>query len=388
MVSQGKIRVALYSHDTFGLGHLSRCLKIYRALARRLGPLEGLFLTGSPWAHLFDIPRGARLVRLPPVVKSGAGAYRSRDAAAPLDQLLAERRRRIELALEGFRADLLIVDNVPSGLHREMLPVLRARHRAGSLRTVLALRDILDEPAAVEAEWQESGADEVLETLYDEIWVFGEAEDVERLGIGCLARLYGKVVPCGRLGMDGPLPAPGAIGSSLKVLVTGGGGGDAEALVNNYLSMLASIRPAVESRIVLGPDYPGRLPRVNGSSNVSMARFQPRLAATMQSADVVVAMAGYNTVDELLATGRRAVLVPRVQPRQEQLLRARRLGDREQAIALHPERLAPARLWAAIEEAMAMPRPEAVVPAGGEQAAERAASLLGFVAPRSEGADS
>ena len=43
-------------------------------------------------------------------------------------------------------------------------------------------------------------------------------------------------------------------------------------------------------------------------------------------ADMVVSMAGYNTVCELLSFGRNAILVPRAEPVKEQLIRARLLA--------------------------------------------------------------
>jgi len=61
-------------------------------------------------------------------------------------------------------------------------------------------------------------------------------------------------------------------------------------------------------------------------------------------ADVVVAMGGYNTVCELLTLRKRAVLVPRVKPGQEQCIRAERMAALGLLRMLHPDRLTPARL--------------------------------------------
>jgi len=51
----------------------------------------------------------------------------------------------------------------------------------------------------------------------------------------------------------------------------------------------------------------------------------------------VVAMAGYNTFCEILSFDKRAILIPRVRPRREQVMRAMRASTLELAHALDPE---------------------------------------------------
>ena len=52
-------RVAFYAHDTYGLGHLSRCLKLAEAFAGELPGVRGVILSGSPWHALFAPPAGS-----------------------------------------------------------------------------------------------------------------------------------------------------------------------------------------------------------------------------------------------------------------------------------------------------------------------------------------
>jgi predicted glycosyltransferase len=53
--------------------------------------------------------------------------------------------------------------------------------------------------------------------------------------------------------------------------------------------------------------------------------FVPEADVLIERAERVVAMAGYNTVCSLLSFGKKALLVPRMHPRLEQLVRAERL---------------------------------------------------------------
>jgi len=70
-------------------------------------------------------------------------------------------------------------------------------------------------------------------------------------------------------------------------------------------------------------------------------------------------MAGYNSVCELLAARSRALLVPRVRPREEQLIRAERLAERGLVDCLHPDRLTPAALAGWMAGAVGSPAPAA-----------------------------
>lgn len=375
-------RVAFYAHDTYGLGHLSRCLKLAEAFAGELPEVRGVILSGSPWHGLFTPPPGFRLVPLPPVIKRDRGVYAPRDASLSLRRVLAARARRIRATLEEFRPDLLVVDNVPCGLEREVLPALRRFKRRPGARAVLSLRDVLDRPAVVADEWERAGALEPLTELYDEVWVFGDASDARSLAAsGPLAAAADKVRACGHLGRRraGLRPTDDRSQEPRRrplVLVTGGGGGDAPPLVRSYLEALRRYRPPLTSRLVLGPDYPVAAVTPVAGSRAEVRAFEPRLANRLAASDVVVSMAGYNTVCEILESGRRAVLVPRVWPRQEQWLRGLRWQRQGRVRVIHPSRLSARTLWREIERVLADEAPEPMALAGGAVAAGRAARLL------------
>ncbi len=63
-------RMVIYSPDTYGLGHVRRCIKIVEALKAINPELSVLLLTGSPHAGRFPLPEGVDFVKLPEVVKS------------------------------------------------------------------------------------------------------------------------------------------------------------------------------------------------------------------------------------------------------------------------------------------------------------------------------
>ncbi|MDX1375894.1 MAG: hypothetical protein R3357_10050, partial [Burkholderiales bacterium] len=61
-------RVLIYSHDTFGLGHLRRCQTIAHALVQRFEHLSVLILSGSPIIGSFDFRSRVDFVRVPGVI--------------------------------------------------------------------------------------------------------------------------------------------------------------------------------------------------------------------------------------------------------------------------------------------------------------------------------
>jgi predicted glycosyltransferase len=72
----------------------------------------------------------------------------------------------------------------------------------------------------------------------------------------------------------------------------------------------------------------------------------------MDAADVVVSMGGYNTICEILTLRKRAVVVPRTRPVQEQLIRAERMARLGLMRVIHPAMLGASRLMSVVREEM------------------------------------
>ncbi len=62
-------RVLIYSHDSFGLGHLRRCRAIAHALVEADPAISVLILSGSPIIGSFDFGPRVDFVRVPGVIK-------------------------------------------------------------------------------------------------------------------------------------------------------------------------------------------------------------------------------------------------------------------------------------------------------------------------------
>jgi predicted glycosyltransferase len=359
-------RILIYSHDSFGLGHLRRCRAIAHAIVDRFKGVSVLILSGSPIIGSFDFLPRVDFVRIPGVVKLTNGEYQSLGLHIDLDQTMAIRAAIIRQTAESFRPDLFLVDKEPLGLEGEVLPTLKLLKARGT-RLVLGLRDIMDEPALLLREWKRKKVLPALEHLYDEIWVYGLADFADPLkGVACPAKVRAKMIYTGYLRRAVPNlnvtePPPRR---DPYVLVTVGGGDDGMAVLDWVLAAYEH-DPAIPlaAVIVTGPFMAAEQQRrfrerAERLGRIEVLTFDAHLELLMERAVGVVAMAGYNTFCEILSFDKRAILVPRVRPRREQVMRAMRAATLELAHTLDPQaRHDPALMTSALRRLHHQPLP-------------------------------
>ena len=134
-------RVLIYSHDTFGLGHLRRCRAIAHSLVEENKQLSVLILSGSPIIGSFDFRARVDFVRIPGVIKLRNGEYTSLNLHIDIEQMLAMRASIIQHTADIFQPDIFIVDKEPLGLRGEVEETLGMLKERGT-RLVLGLRDV------------------------------------------------------------------------------------------------------------------------------------------------------------------------------------------------------------------------------------------------------
>jgi len=330
-------RILIYSHDTFGLGHLRRCRTIAHALVERYKQLSVLILSGSPIIGSFDFRARVDFVRVPGVIKLRNGEYTPLNLHLDIAETLSMRASIIQHTAEIFDPDIFIVDKEPVGLRGEVLPTLKALKRRGT-RLVLGLRDVMDEPRLLEPEWQRKKALPALRELYDEIWVYGLPQICDPLeGIALPPRVRQKMVYTGYLHREVPHHGTPTLLPEMTqrpyLLVTTGGGGDGEALIDWVLRAYEHdpLLP-YPALLVLGPFMaPERqaefIDRAARLKRVSAITFHKQMESLVSRAAGVVAMGGYNTFCEVISLNKRALIVPRTAPRLEQHIRASRAAQ-------------------------------------------------------------
>lgn len=332
------LRVLVYSHDTFGLGHLCRCRTISHFLASRYHELNVLILSGSPIIGSFDFKARVDFVRIPGVIKLQNGEYTSFSLGIDTEQTVSMRASIIRHTAEIFAPDLFLVDKEPMGLCSEITDTLHALKRQGS-RVVLGLRDIMDETELLRQEWQAKGVMPALRDLYDEIWVYGpEVMGDPLTDSRASSPMRDKSIFTGYLKRQVTRDFAPGNGSPIAVdepylLVTTGGGGDGVALIDWVLGAYETDSTIPDQAlIVFGPFLPLRLrarfeARVSKLDRVEAITFHTHMESLIAGARGIVAMGGHNTFSEILSFDKPSLLVPREARRREQLIRAERAAS-------------------------------------------------------------
>jgi predicted glycosyltransferase len=391
-------RFLFFSHDGLGLGHVRRNLTVARALVDLDPDASILIATSTEEAERFGLPPRVDFLKLPGLRKLDNEHYAARRLPVPWGQIRAVRAKLLAAAVESFRPDVLLADKHPFGVGSELEPALEDARTTGT-RTVLGLRDVLDDASAVHREWQVRGVFERIGEYYDRVLVYGQQDVIDpRREYGFPDQVAAMTHFCGYVvsqtatssATNGALAAlPRRRGDRPRVLATAGGGEDGMALLSTFVK--AASTAGWEAGVVSGPQC-ARAPALRElavNAGVSFRRFVPGLAAEFPSLDALVCMGGYNTLTEAAASGVRTVCVPRVKPRREQLIRADAFARRGLVRLLEPDRLNPNALGAEVESALEEPPPNGNGAGGGLdfEGALRAARALVELAADAEVAE-
>lgn len=366
-------RVLIYSHDTFGLGHLRRCRTIAHAIVERFKGVSVLIISGSQIAGAYDYRARVDFVKIPSVIKLYNGEYDSVGEYIDVRDILRMRRLIIQRTAESFEPDLMIVDKAPLGLKGELEPTLALLARRGT-KLVLGLRDVMDSAKHLETEWRPKAVLEKMERIYDRVWVYGPKRFWNPLvDLNISPSLAERMRYVGFIQRE--LPGPhGRESHALPeryLLVTAGGGGDGSPMMEQVLAARehdsTNDFPLV---LVLGPFMRSEnreqvRQRAAKLANVHVIDFETKLELLVSRAVGVVGMCGYNTFCEVLSFDRKALFVPRTQPRMEQHIRALRASELGLCDMVEVDAAAdPATMAAALRRLPQRPSPSAHLHAG------------------------
>ncbi|MFQ5598092.1 MAG: glycosyltransferase family protein [Nitrospiria bacterium] len=331
-------------------------------MAEDLPNAKQLLLTGSTQSHSYEIPDRLDYIKLPSITKSPDGVYSAGSLEVPFDTINSIRENMIFETVKYYKADLFLIDKAPAGIHGELmrsLQYLKSNHPKTKL--VFGMRDIEDDPQVTRKTWEQNGVYSLLEEVYDTIFLYGSRtvyDPVQEYGLS--ENMGKKIISCGYIGRDLRSVRPVQnIRDSLKmktdklVVVTAGGGGDGFEMIDAYLEMLETAEKRslskFDSFVVTGPmmseENKNRLKRHQvGGIPLTLIDFTPEMISYLNAADLVISMGGYNSFCEILSLHKRAIIIPRIVPRVEQLIRANRFSALGLIRMIHPDELAPERL--------------------------------------------
>ncbi|MBE9052393.1 glycosyltransferase [Nostocales cyanobacterium LEGE 11386] len=348
-----KWRIALYSHDTMGLGHKRRNLLIAQTLGCSPLEIDVLMISGIQDASNVPTPPGVDCLTLPALHKNIDGQYQARRLDLSLQEIITLRSQVILTTIKAFKPDIFIVDNVPRGAVRELDPTLNYLRSHKQTHCILGLRDVLDEPASVRRDWQRGANEKAIQTYYDAVWVYGDPAIYD---LGQEYRFHRKTLS--KFRYTGYLDQRSRLNfmdiesiqafkslnlpSARLALCLVGGGQDGARLAETFAH--AELPPEMNGIILTGPFMPREVRQklqnyAAKRDNLHVLEYLAEPTLLLNRAERVIAMGGYNTTCELLSFQKRSLIVPRIKPRQEQLIRAERLQSLGLIDVLHPNHL-------------------------------------------------
>ncbi|MEM9923631.1 MAG: glycosyltransferase [Cyanobacteria bacterium P01_D01_bin.50] len=366
------MRLMVYSHDAFGLGNIRRMLAICEHLLSEIPQLSILLLSGSPMLQGFRLPRGLDYIKLPCLNRGNTGEVAVKYLGMGVDETVKLRSELILSAAVNFQPNLFLVDKKPLGIKNELRDTVNYLHnKLPETKLVLLLRDILNTPEKTIPEWQKNNYSQVIDNFYQLLLVVGCQEIFDFCQEYKLpTTVADKVRFCGYIRRPQGCKTSQTIHEELQlsygdklILVTPGGGQDGYNLINTYLQgqeLLKNHQNCIKSLIFCGPEMPTKHKQELYKAaakypQVQIREFSNDFMSYVSAADAVVSMGGYNTVCDIISGAKPAVIVPRIKPSQEQLIRSQRMQDLGLLNSIHPENLTPQALMTQLFQVLENP---------------------------------
>ena len=387
--------VMAYSHDGYGLGHLRRNTNIASCLIHHRPDSNVLLLVGCSVGGFFGSQAGVDFIKVPSIVKAAAEVWRPLNLRISQEKMKSIRASMIQNAAEVFKPDLFLVDHIPTGVWAELLPTLQMlREREDPPRIALGLRDIINAPDVVRELWRREDVYRAIRNYYDEILIYGCRSVFSTASqYGLDVEFPGKITYCGYVCSEEPCKTRTQMREELEVrkkklvVVTAGGGRDGYPMLQACLDGLQLLGkgPSFEVILIAGPlmdpDQKACLQRQADGLRVRMLSHVYDNLSYMNAADLVITMAGYNSLCEILRLKKKSLVLPRAGPSSEQIMRAKYFAQRGLIDVIYPQELSPRllaeRLIADLERGDYPVCDEAVKLDGAANAAVSLSKLLG-----------
>jgi predicted glycosyltransferase len=322
--------------------------------------------------HEFRLMDGIDYIKLPCLTRTDREDYAVKSLRTGVPETIKLRSDLILAAAANFQPDLFLVDKKPFGIKNELHPAfLHLKKSKPEMKAALILRDILDTPESTINIWKAHDYFQVIDEFYNQVLVLGEAELFDpRREYQFPKSVAGKVKFCGYTRRESGNRSREEIRKKLQleenqplVLVTLGGGEDAFDTMTKYLegAPILSKNRHLHSLIIYGPEMKethrrALLQASSQQAGVTMMEFTNDLMSYLNAADVVISMGGYNTICEILSLQKKAIVIPRVKPVQEQLMRAERMSERGFFEFIHPDNLTSDGLMSAVKTELDSPQ--------------------------------
>lgn len=341
-------RILVYTHNAIGLGHAVRTLAVITGMRKWRPDVDFLVLSGTSVPHIF-LREGIEVIKLPGIKLAMDGPHGVLSprylANFDLEKVFDYRQRTILEAFDFFDPDVLMVEHNMAGLMSEVIPVLLKKwlRKGGGKEFALVhfSRGIMRWAPHLQIPYQNPGhKSESINVghLFDLLYVL---EDKSKVDVN-KEFLGDDPVLAERLSYMGPISAKvsselprreealsrfGLVGRKI-ILLTLGRHGSVEPLMRHFLESFERTGLKKDYQIVavmdpyLDQETVQRLRSDPLTDHVLLLPFIPNLVDLINSADLVICRAGYNTINEILMTDAKALVIPEKHPSGEQERRA------------------------------------------------------------------
>lgn len=359
------LRFLFYSHDGLGLGHTQRNLAIASAVIQIAPDASVLMASGTDGVYNLGLAANVDVIKLPGVCKLANECYASRRLRVRRDDIFSVRSALLKAVVQSFKPNVLLADKHPLGAGGELHHALQVHRRQGG-RTVLGLRDILDDGETVRQEWLQYDLHSCVSQYYDLLFIYGHAHVFDP--IRCYSfpgEIAARTLFCGYVvrNQEQEIPRVPFLPPDLKrpvVVATCGGGESGYRMLKTFLQSArgAPWEPIAVAGPMMSESQRRKLQGVARNAGVSLHDFVPQMSCWFAQVDALVCLGGYNTLAESLFYNLPTVCVPRTFPRAEQRMRAAAFEKLGLLEMLEEEDLSATKLREAIQAALSRSRSE------------------------------
>jgi len=340
-----------------GLGQISRSIKLCTGLHALDKGMFSLFISGSSEISVFLLPNRSSFIKLPAIVKDLDDNFVVHNGGS-LREVLVVRKQIIIDAIDDFEPDILFIDRNLTGVEGELTSIIYYLKKEKNVKIYFNIRDIVDDSSKVIKEWNSLNYYSIIDKYIDHVFIFGERKIFDLTSEYKFSEhIKQKSTYCGYLldrthRLDRVRKT-----NSYQILVTVGSGIDGVNIINCFLDIFQMIKKEVgniNAYVVTGPNMSKEmknhfLNKARYDLDLNIIDYTKNMIGLMARSDLIVAMAGYNTICEILSLTKKAIIIPRIKPTKEQLIRTECLVRNNTIHVIHPDKLKPESLFGAIK---------------------------------------
>jgi len=340
-------RILVYTHNSIGLGHAFRTLAVITGIKKWRPDIDFLVISGTSIPQIF-FREGIEVIKLPSIKldidREGNPMHSRYLSGFELESIFDFRQSIIMASFDFFQPDALIIEHNMTGQMSELIPLLMKKwmRKGGPVDFALVhiCRGIMKWVPLLRIPYQNprhrSESINIGE-LYDFMYVLEDREviDINKAFLGNDPDLEKKIAYLGKITNKVYEELPGrqaaldrfCLPDRKIILISLGRNQQVFPLFRKLLEILEEIGTSPDYLIamVVDPYLDGAAAEAlrNDPRNkwVRFLAFVPDLVELIRHSELVITRAGYNTVNEILLTGTKAIIIPESHGGGEQELR-------------------------------------------------------------------